>query len=74
MYQTIIEKDKLISLDENSHKYSLINSNIEFRSVTEFIGEFFEKFDEIRVAKKLTNYGKFKGLTNEILKDRKKKK
>ena len=40
MYETIIEKDKLISLDENSHKYSLINSNIEFRSVTEFIGEF----------------------------------
>ena len=70
MYETIIEKDKLISLDENSHKYSLLNSNIEFRSVTEFIGDFFEKFDEIKVAKKLTNYGKFKGLTtSEILKD-----
>jgi ATP-dependent exoDNAse (exonuclease V) beta subunit len=42
-----------ISLDEDSHVYSLNEKNIEFTSVTTYISDFFEKFNQIEVAKKL---------------------
>ena len=43
-----------IHLDEKNHIYSLDNSNIEFTSVTTYIGDFFDKFDQLKVARKLT--------------------
>ena len=42
-----------ISLNEKKHIYSLENSNIQFTSVTTYIGDFFEKFDQQKIAKKL---------------------
>ena len=47
--------DKNIVLDRKNHIYSLItNPQIEFTSVTTFIDQFFEKFDALAIAKKLT--------------------
>ena len=46
--------DNNISLDRNNHIYTLkSNPEIEFTSVTTFIGQFFEKFDAIDIATKL---------------------
>ena len=45
--------DNSISLDEENHVYSLENRNIDFTSVTTYISDFFEKFDQIKVANKL---------------------
>ena len=42
-----------ISLDEESHIYSLEGSSIEFTSVTTYVSDFFEKFDQIKIANKL---------------------
>ena len=48
--------DNLISLDESTHIYSLKDSqDIKFTSVTTYIGEFFEKFDQQKIAKKLVD-------------------
>ena len=60
MYKTIIDKQNLISLNEETHTYSLVNSDIKFCSVTEFIGRFFETFDENKIALKLTKLHKYK--------------
>ena len=45
--------DKNISLDEEKHIYSLNDKNIDFTSVTTYISNFFEKFNQQEVAKKL---------------------
>ena len=50
MINKILHKSKLISLEEESHTYSLLNSDIEFRSVTEFIHEFFHPFEEKKIS------------------------
>ena len=65
MYQPIIEKNELISLDEETHTYTLQKSNTKFTSVTEFISTFFEPFHETEIAKKLTRMNKYKGKTVE---------
>ena len=68
MYESIISKQNLISLNENTHTYTLQNSDIEFSSVAEFIGRFFKTFDEQKVAEKLSKMSKYKGQTvNQIL-------
>tara|TARA_B100000427_G_scaffold293043_1_gene270791 strand:+ start:171 stop:899 length:729 start_codon:yes stop_codon:yes gene_type:complete len=68
MYESIISKQNLISLNETTHTYTLQNSDIEFSSVTEFIGRFFKTFDEQKVAEKLSKMSKYKGQTvNQIL-------
>ena len=70
MYKPIINKQSLISLNEKTHTYSLLNSDIQFCSVTEFIGGFFEPFDENKIALKLTKLNKYKGKScNDILQD-----
>ena len=61
MYQSIIDKHNLISLDEESHTYTLAGSNEAFTSVTQFISNFFEPFNEYEIAKKLTKHPKYKG-------------
>ena len=68
MYEAIIKKQKLISLDEETHTYKLANSDIEFKSVTEFIGTFFKPFDEEKIAKKLTQIQKYKEKARQIQK------
>ena len=45
--------DKNMSLDEETHIYSLKNSGIEFTSVTTYISDFFEKFNQLEIAEKL---------------------
>ncbi|MBJ04885.1 MAG: hypothetical protein CMP65_03165 [Flavobacteriales bacterium] len=65
MYRQIIEKHKLIFLDEEHHTYSLLNSDIQFISVTEFIGTFFDNFNEEEVAKKLIKTKKYSNKTVE---------
>ena len=46
--------DDKISLDRNNHIYTLTsNPKIDFISVTTFIEQFFEKFDDIGIANKL---------------------
>ena len=46
--------DKDITLDRDTHIYSLLsNPDLTFTSVTTYIDNFFEKFDAERVAKKL---------------------
>ena len=46
--------DKTISLIEPGHKYVLEkNPSIEFRSVTEIVGDYFEPFDKHAIAKNL---------------------
>lgn len=68
MINKILDKSKLISLEEESHTYSLLNSDIEFKSVTEFIHTFFKPFDEQKIAKKLTQTNlKYKGMSVEQL-------
>ena len=68
MINKILHKSKLISLEEESHTYSLLNSDIEFRSVTEFIHTFFKPFDEQKIAKKLTKTNlKYKGISVDQL-------
>ena len=45
-----------ITLELENHKYTLTNdSDIDFLSVTTFIGSFFEPFDEIKVSNHLVN-------------------
>jgi len=64
MINKILDKSKLISLEEESHTYSLLNSDIKFKSVTEFIHTFFKPFDEQKIAKKLTQTSlKYKGMS-----------
>ena len=68
MIKKIIDKSKLISLEEESHTYSLLNSDLKFKSVTEFIHTFFKPFDEQKIAKKLTQTNlKYKGMSVEQL-------
>ena len=68
MIRKILDKSKIISLEEESHTYSLLNSDIKFRSVTEFIHTFFKPFDEKKIAKKLTQtHSKYKGISVEEL-------
>jgi hypothetical protein len=55
MYTELIDKSKLITLEEETHTYKLKNSDIKFQSVTEFIHSFFKPFEEEKVAKKLTS-------------------
>ena len=43
----------IITLDEETHIYSLKNSEIKFTSVTTYISDFFEKFNQLEIAKKL---------------------
>ena len=63
MLSKLIEQSKLISLEEETHTYSLQNSDIEFQSVTEFIHTFFREFDEVKIANKLTSsHPKYVGL------------
>lgn len=70
MYESIISKQKLISLDEPTHTYTLLNSNLKFSSVTEFISKFFAPFNEEQVAQKLTKLKKYKGKSvSDILQD-----
>ncbi len=70
MYQSIIKKHDQISLEEETHTYKLLNSDIEFNSVTEFINTFFNPFDEKKIAQKLSGTGKYQNLSvEEILKD-----
>ena len=58
--------DNIISLNEENHTYSLNKSNIEFVSVTTYIGEFFEKFDQQKIAEKLVRTNiKYSGRTVE---------
>ena len=45
--------DNSISLNEKDHTYHLDDSNIDFTSVTTYIGDFFEKFDQLKIAEKL---------------------
>jgi len=68
MIENILNKSKLISLEEKSHTYTLSNSNIKFQSVTEFIHKFFKPFDEKKIAKKLTStHPKYKGISTAEL-------
>ncbi len=73
MYQEILERNNQIYLNEEKHKYSLINSNIdiEFQSVTEFIGSFFQPFNELKIANKLVKHvPKYSHLTvDDLLKE-----
>jgi len=70
MYQSIINKHHNISLEPESHTYTLSNSEIEFNSVTEFINTFFLPFDKIKVAKKLTQLKKYQHMSmTDILQD-----
>ena len=46
--------ENIISLNIENHTYSLNdNKNIQFTSVTTYISDFFEKFDQLKIAKKL---------------------
>lgn len=70
MYKKIIEQHKNIKLEPENHTYTLLDSNLEFSSVTEFINTFFEPFDEQKVAKKLTQLPKYKHMSSQdILND-----
>ena len=47
-------KIKNIKLERDSHTYKLIDDeSIDFLSVTTYISQFFEKFDSLKIAKKL---------------------
>ena len=68
MLSKLIEKSKLISLEEDTHTYFLQNSNINFKSVTEFIHTFFKEFDENKIANKLTSsHPRYTGMTAKEL-------
>jgi ATP-dependent exoDNAse (exonuclease V) beta subunit len=65
MYKTLDHDD--LSLNEETHTYFLkSDSEFSFRSCTEFLGLFFDKFDSEKVAKELvaSNY-KYKNRTVE---------
>ena len=53
-----------ISLDQENHTYELKdNPDLHFSSVTEFIHQFFEKFDQVGIAQKLINtHPKYKNI------------
>ena len=56
MQNNIFKPDKSIFLDEEKHKYIYKNDkNIKFTSVTECISEYFEKFDQNKIALKLVS-------------------
>ena len=45
-----------IKLEIENHEYKLINQpDLNFTSVTTFVGSFFEPFDEVKVANHLVN-------------------
>ena len=68
MLSKLIEKSKLINLEEDTHTYFLQNSNINFQSVTEFIHTFFKEFDENKIANKLTSsHPRYTGMTAKEL-------
>lgn len=70
MYQAIIEQQNEIFLEEETHTYKLLNSNIKFKSVTEFINTFFTPFNEQKIASNLSGKGKYKTMSvNDILMD-----
>ncbi|MBF25253.1 MAG: hypothetical protein CMP49_01880 [Flavobacteriales bacterium] len=70
MHQTIIEKSNKIVLEEESHSYHLLDSDIEFKSVTEFINMFFNPFNEQKISKKLSGTGKYINMSpQDIIKD-----
>ena len=70
MYQRIIEQQNKIFLEEETHTYKLIDSDIEFTSVTEFINTFFEPFDEQKIATNLSGKGRYQNMSvNDILMD-----
>ena len=70
MYKSIIETHHKIKLEEESHTYTLSNSNVEFQSVTEFIGVFFQEFDEEKIARKLIQTKKYAQMSiKDILND-----
>jgi len=58
-----------IFLEKENHIYQLNDDpNFEFKSVTTFVGDFFEKFDAPAVASKLTvSHPKYKHMTAEEL-------
>ena len=61
-----------ISLDQENHTYKLKDSpDCHFSSVTEFIHQFFEKFDQVGIAQKLINtHPKYSGKTvDEVIKE-----
>ena len=70
MYQSIIAQQKNIYLEEDTHTYIVQDCDIQFTSVTEFINNFFEPFNEIKIATKLSKMHKYQHLSvAEILKD-----
>ena len=70
---TLFKND--ISLDRDNHIYKLDeDSNVNFKSVTTFIGEFFEEFDAKKIANNLVNNNiKYMHLTSDELMDQWKK-
>ena len=58
-----------ITLHRDSHTYQLLDgSNVDFKSVTTFIGDFFEEFDAKKIATKLVKSNiKYMHLTVEEL-------
>ena len=51
MKSNIYKPDKSIFLDEEKHEYIYKNDrNIKFTSVTECISEYFEKFEQDKIA------------------------
>ena len=55
-------------MEEEQHKYTLLNHDIQFKSVTEFIGSFFKPFNEIEIAKNIVNnVPKYKHLSMQDL-------
>ena len=68
MYTELVNKSKLITLEEETHTYRLSNSEINFKSVTEFIHDFFKPFEEEKIAKKLTSsHPKYLDISTEEL-------
>ena len=59
--------DKNITLDRESHTYSLAtNPDLEFISATTFVGQFFEKFEAEKIAKRLVaSSPKYMGMSVE---------
>ena len=64
MNNNLFKPDEKIFLDEEKHKYIFLeDKNIQFTSVTECISEYFEKFDQNKIALKLvTTHPKYKGM------------
>ena len=64
MNNNLFKPDEKIFLDEEKHKYIFLeDKNIQFTSVTECISEYFEKFDQNKIAFKLvTTHPKYKGM------------